>query len=207
VIADAKYGGLREQPTPMFYLPLFQHLEARSYEVHVRTAGDSPATIAAARREIQNMDQDISVYPARTMPEVIRRLLQHDRMFAILASGFGLLALLLTSIGIYGVVAYQVARRTNEIGVRIALGAQRGSILWMVMRETLLLISAGGAMGLLAAVAGGRLIRSMLFALGPSDPVTVTVAGGIIVAAGVLAAFLPARRATKVDPMVALRYE
>jgi predicted permease len=207
VIADAKYGGLREQPGPMFYLPFFQQLEDRSYEVHVRTAGDLPAVIAAVRREIQNMDQDISVYPARTIPEVIHRLLQHDRMFAVLAGAFGLLALLLTSIGIYGLVAYQVARRTNEIGIRMALGAQGRDILWIVGRETLLLMAVGVTIGLPAAVAAGRGLQSILFALQPSDPVTIACAAATLVGVGAFAAFLPARRATKVDPMVALRYE
>ena len=207
VIENAKYGGLRDQPTPMFYLPLFQHLEDRSYEVHVRVAGDLPAVIAGVRREIQNMDPDISVYPARTIPEVIRRMLQHDRMFAVLAGAFGLLALLLTSIGIYGLVAYQVVRRTNEIGIRIALGAQRRDILWIVVRETLLLMAVGVGIGLPAAVAAGRALRSILFALQPSDPVTITWAAVVLVGVGAFAAFLPARRATNVDPMEALRYE
>jgi predicted permease len=207
MIADAKYGGLREQLRPMFYMPLLQHLEERPYEVHVRTASDPSAVIAAVRREIQNMDQDISIYPARTIPEVIQRLLQHDRMFAILASAFGLMALLLTAIGIYGVVAYQVTCRTGEFGIRMALGAQRGSVLWMVMRETLLLLAVGGAIGLPAAIVVGPVLRSILFALEPSDPLTIIWAAGVLVGVGALAGFLPARRAASLTPMDALRHE
>jgi predicted permease len=207
VIGDAKYGGLREQPAPMFYLPLFQHLENRSYQVHVRTENNLPAVIAAARREIQNMDPDISVYPGRTIAEVIQGLLQHDRMFAVLAGAFGLLALLLTSVGIYGLVACQVARRTNEIGIRMALGARRQDILWIVLSETLLLTTAGIGIGVPAVIAAGGVVRSMLFGLSPSDPVTIALAATILVGVGAFAAFLPARRAAKVDPMVALRYE
>jgi predicted permease len=206
VIGDAKYGGLREQPRPMFYLPLFQHLEDGPYYVHVRTAGN-PAAIAAIRREVQAMDQDISFGNVRTINEVVHALLQHDRMFAFLASAFGLLALLLTSIGIYGVVAYQVTRRTGEIGIRMALGAQRADVLWLVMRETLLVLAVGGALGLPAAVAAAQLLRSLLFGLGPSDPRAIICAAATLAAAGALAGFLPARRAASLSPMDALRHE
>jgi predicted permease len=207
VIGDAKYRDLREQAQPMFYLPIFQNLEERSYQLHVRTSGNPAAAIAAMRREIQAMDQDISIDQVRTINEVIHGLLQHDRMFAFLASVFGLLALLLTSIGIYGVVAYQVTRRTGEIGIRMALGAQRSDVLWMVMRETLLVLAAGAAIGLPAAVAAARVLRSLLFALGPSDPATIVWATATLVGAGALAGFLPARRAASLSPMDALRHE
>jgi predicted permease len=207
VIGDAKYRDLREQPQPMFYLPLFQNLEERPYQVHVRTAGDPAAAVADMRREIQAMDQDISIDHVRTIKEVIHSLLQHDRMFAFLASVFGLLALLLTSIGIYGVVAYQVTRRTGEIGIRMALGAQRTEVLWMVMRETLLVLAAGAAIGLPAAVAAAHILRSLLFGLKPFDPGTIIWAMVTLVGAGALAGFLPARRAAALSPMDALRHE
>ena len=207
VIGDAKYGGLREQPQPMFYLPLFQNLQERPYQLHVRTAGDPAAAIAAIRREVQAMDQDISIDDVRTINEVIHTLLLHDRMFAFLASAFGLLALLLTSIGIYGVVAYQVTRRTGEIGIRMALGAQRTDVLWMVMRETLLVVAAGAALGLPAAVAAAQVLRSLLFGLGPSDPSATIWATATLAGASALAGFLPARRAAALSPMDALRHE
>jgi predicted permease len=207
VIADAKYGGLREQPQAMFYLPLFQHLQDRSYYVHVRTGGDTAPIIAAMRHEIQAMDPDISIDRVRTIDEVVHDLLRPDRMFAVLASVFGLLALLLTSIGIYGVVAYQVTRRTGEIGIRMALGAQRTDVLWMVMRETLVVLAAGAALGLPAAVASAHLLRSLLFGLAPSDPSAIALAATALTAAGALAGFLPARRAVSLSPMDALRHE
>jgi predicted permease len=207
LIADAKYGGLREQPQPMFYSPLFQHLDERPYQVHVRTAGNPAAAIAAMRREIQAMDQDISIDNVRTINEVVHSLLQHDRMFAFLASAFGLLALLLTSIGIYGVVAYQVTRRTGEIGIRLALGAQRADVLWMVVRETLWVLAAGAALGLPAAVAAAQVLRSLLFALATSDPQAIVWATATLFGAGALAGFLPARRAASLSPMDALRHE
>jgi predicted permease len=207
VIGDAKYADLREQPRPMFYLPLFQYLQEGPYQVHVRTAGDPAPIIAGIRRQILTMDQDISVDEVRTIRAVIHELLQHDRMFAILASAFGLLALLLTAIGIYGVVAYQVTRRTGEIGMRMALGAQRADVLWMVMRETLWILAAGGALGLPAAVAVARLLRSLLFGLAPSDPASIVTAAAALAMASALAAFLPARRAASLSPMDALRHE
>jgi predicted permease len=207
VIGDAKYGDLREQPSPMFYLPLLQHLDARPYIVHVRMAANPSAVIAAVRREIQAMDPDISVYRVRTINEVIDSLLQHDRMFAVLASVFGVLALVLTSIGVYGVVAYQITRRTGEVGIRLALGAQRRDVLWMFMRETLVVLAAGAAIGLPAAVAAAHVLRSLLFGLEPFDPMTIIWATVTLVGTGTLAGFLPARRAMKVEPMAALRYE
>jgi ABC-type antimicrobial peptide transport system permease subunit len=159
------------------------------------------------RREIQAMDQDISIDHVRTIKEVIHSLLQHDRMFAVVASVFGLLALLLTSIGIYGVVAYQVTRRTGEIGIRMALGAQRTDVLWMVMRETLLVLAAGAVLGLPAAVAAAQVLRSLLFGLAPSDPTAIVWAAATLALAGALAGFLPARRAASLSPMDALRHE
>jgi predicted permease len=207
IIADAKYRDLREQPSPMFYLPLLQNLDARPYIVHVRMAGPSAAMVAALRRDIQAMDPDISVYNVRTINEVINGLLQHDRMFAVLASVFGVLALVLTSIGVYGVVAYQITRRTGEVGIRLALGAQRRDVLWMFMRETLVMLAAGAAIGVPAAVSVAHVLRSLLFGLEPFDPMTIVWATVTLVGAGALAGFLPARRAMKVEPMVALRYE
>jgi ABC-type antimicrobial peptide transport system permease subunit len=120
-------------------------------------------------------------------------------MFATLASFFALLALMLGAIGIYGMVAYRVAQRTAEIGIRMALGAQRGDVLWLIMRETLVLLAAGAAIGVPAALVAGRLIKSLLFALDPSDPITFACATAVLFAASALAGFLPARRASSIE--------
>ena len=130
-----------------------------------------------------------------------------ERLIAFLSSFFTLIALLLASIGLYGVMAYAVARRTSEIGIRMALGAEHRSILRMVMRETLLLVTIGVAIGVFAALASTRLVSSMLFGLEPTDPVTLVAATGVMLAVAACAGYLPARRASRVDPMVALRYE
>jgi ABC-type antimicrobial peptide transport system permease subunit len=133
--------------------------------------------------------------------------LQQEKLVAELVSFFGLLALLLACIGLYGVMANGVVRRTKEIGIRMALGAERGRIVWMVMRETILLVMAGIALGVPVALGAARLIASQLFGLSPADPFTLMVAALVLVAVASLAGFLPARKASKVNPLTALRYE
>jgi ABC-type antimicrobial peptide transport system permease subunit len=126
---------------------------------------------------------------------------------AMLSGFLGALALLIACIGLYGLTSYTVTRRTNEIGIRMALGAQRGHVLWLIMRQTLLLVLIGTAIGVPAALAAGRLIASMLYGLTPTDPVTLIVATGVLAIVAAFAGYIPARRATKIDPMEALRYE
>ena len=141
------------------------------------------------------------------MREQLSGRLQQERLIAQLVSFFGLLALLLASIGLYGLMAHGVVRRTKEIGIRMALGAERRSIIWMVLKETVVLVLIGVVIGVPAAIGASRLIASQLFGTSPSDP--VTLAGGALLLVGValLAGFLPARKASKVDPLIALRYE
>jgi ABC-type antimicrobial peptide transport system permease subunit len=133
--------------------------------------------------------------------------LQTDRFIEQLSSAFGFLAILLASIGLYGVMAYNVARRTRDIGIRMALGAEPGNVRWQILRETLVLVSIGIAIGVPAAIAGARLVRSMLFGLGLADPIVFISAAAVLALVAALAGFLPARRASRVDPIVALRYE
>src|SRR5262249_39651484 len=139
--------------------------------------------------------------------ETIDRSILRERIFAILSVFFGVLALLLAGIGLYGLMAYNVARRTQEIGVRIALGAARGAVLSMILRETLGLTSIGIAIGLVWALATSHLVANMLFGVVPQDPATLTVVAVVLLSVAAVAGWIPARRATRVDPMVALRYE
>ena len=205
VVADAKYGSVREQVLPMAFYPLTQYPPRAACVLHVRAAQNSGALAALIRREIQALDGGALVSDLRTITDVLWNQLRQDRMFAALAGFFAALALALGAIGIYGILAYRVARRTPEIGVRIALGAQRRDVLWLVMREILVLLAIGAAMGAPAAVATARLVKGLLFALDPLDPATVAVAGAALFAAGTLAGYLPARRASSIEPLAALR--
>ena len=207
VVGDAKYGSVREQTRPMVFHPMWQEPARGSCVLHIRTASQPTALAPSLRREIQAIDGDALISEVRTLPQVVRSQLRQDRMFATVASFFALLALALGAIGIYGIVAYRVAHRTAEIGVRMALGAQKGDVLWLVMRETLVLLAAGAAIGVPAALAAARLIKSLLFGLDPSDPLTIACATVVLFAAGALAGFLPARRAASVEPTLALRTE
>jgi predicted permease len=205
VVGDAKYGSVREKPQPMYFHSLWQATALGSCVVHVRAVSEPILLEPSIRREIQAIDDDALVGEMRTMPQIIRSQLREDRMFATLASFFALLALALGAIGIYGIVAYRVAQRTAEIGVRMALGAQRRDVLWLIIRETLLLLAVGAAVGVPTALAGARFIKSQLFALDSSDPLTFTCAIVAVFMAGALAAFLPAWRAASAEPMLALQ--
>jgi ABC-type antimicrobial peptide transport system permease subunit len=141
------------------------------------------------------------------MSRLVDASIQTDRFIEQLSEAFGVLAMLLASIGLYGIMAYTVARRTRDIGIRLALGAEPGNVLWQVLRETLLLVAIGIAIGLPLALGGTHFVRSMLYGLGFADPVAILCAAAVLTAVAALAAFLPARRASQVDPMIALRYE
>jgi ABC-type antimicrobial peptide transport system permease subunit len=145
------------------------------------------------------------VYDETTLEERRSLALSQDLMMAALSGALGLIALLLTAVGIYGVIAYSVGRRTAEIGIRMALGATAASVRWMVVRETLALVTIGGAIGVPLALAGATLLRSILFGVVPRDPLTLAVSVVVLIGAGALAGYLPARRATRLDPVAALR--
>jgi predicted permease len=207
VVAGAKYADLRREVPPTVYVATLQEpadLGAMHFEV--RTAGDPNQMIAAIRRVAQGLDSNLALYDVRSQMEQINQTLFQERLFARLASFFGLLALALGCIGVYGVMAFAVTRRTREIGIRMALGASRSGILGMVLSETLMLVAVGIALGVIAALEATRLIATLLFGLKPNDPLTIAGAA-LLMAAAALAGYVPARRASRVDPMVALRYE
>lgn len=207
VVKDTRYGSLRGQIPPMVYHALLQQDEQDWFTLHTRTAGSPARMVSRIRQEIQAIDRNLPVYDVRTLTDQVSRSLRRERMFATLSSFFGLLALVLTCVGLYGVIAYAVARRTNEIGVRMALGAERSDVLWMVLRETLLLVLSGAAIGVPAALAATGAIKKMLFGLTATDPATIAVATAVLIAVGVFAGYLPARRAASLDPTAALRHE
>jgi ABC-type antimicrobial peptide transport system permease subunit len=173
----------------------------------VRATGDASAIVAAIRQVVRNLDPNLPIYGIKTFAQQINDSISRERLVALLSSLFGLFALLLAALGLYGVVAYAVTRRTREIGIRLALGAQPASVLRLVMRDTLLLALIGICVGLPAVLFSTRLIKDLLFELVPNDPFTIAMASLVMISTAIIAGYLPGRRAAKVDPMVALRCE
>ncbi len=208
VVGDAKYSDLRREVPPTVYVPCLQDVKwLGPINFEVRTVGDPMQMASAVRRVAQDLDSNLALYQIRSQVDQINMSLFQERLFARLTSFFGLLAALLACVGVYGIMAFAAAQRTREIGIRMALGASRGEILQMVLRETLLLVAIGTAAGILTALGAARLIASLLYGLKPADPLTIAVATLLMLAAAALAGYVPARRAARVDPMVALRYE
>ncbi len=209
VARDARDHSLRREIFRRFYLsalqPLGEFPPVMNYEI--RTYAEPGSVIQAARKAILAFDPAIPIGNARPLTEMLDDNLRQERIIAQLSGVFGGLALLLAAIGLYGVLSYAVAQRTNEIGIRMALGAERGTVVRMVLRETAVLIVIGLAAGVPASLACARLIQSKLFGLKPADPVTLAAAVGIMIAVAIVSGYLPARRASKVDPLIALRYE
>jgi predicted permease len=208
VVKDTRYGQLRRDPPPTFYVPYTQypdHLGAMHFEV--RTAGDPKNWLASVGDVVRNLDKEIPMFDAKTQTEEIDEAVFQERIFARLTSLFSVLALLLACLGLYGLMSYSVARKTNEIGIRLALGAQRDRILRWVLIEALGLVLCGLALGVPVALGATRLISSQLYGLKPDDALTISLATLLLAVVAIMAGYIPARRATKVDPMVALRYE
>ncbi|HEV2381807.1 MAG TPA: ABC transporter permease [Terriglobia bacterium] len=207
VVGDAKYLSLREKAPPTAYLCALQSKDWGGVTFEVRTAASPSGFTPQIRDLLRGVDSRLTAPEAKPLAEQVDESLYQEKLVSTLSSFFGLLALVLACIGLYGTMSYAVSRRTNEIGVRMALGAGRGGILRMVLREALLLAAIGVAIGLPSAWAATRSIASMLYGLKATDPLTILAATLVMAAVAAFAGYLPARRATKVDPMVALRYE
>jgi predicted permease len=206
VVKDAKYEDLMEEPRPMAYYPYSQAIQFLS-NFEVNFSGDPAAIIGETRSAIKEVNRDLPIVEAVRMSEHVGRSLVQQKLIARLSSFFGLLALLLACIGLFGIMSYSVAKRTNEIGIRMALGADRGDVLRLMLREGLAPVFIGVAIGLPAALVGARLITSLLFGLTPADPLTIFVATMLLLLVAALAGYLPARKASRVDPITALRCE
>jgi macrolide transport system ATP-binding/permease protein len=206
VARTARYRNLREQPLPFIYIPMGQEYQS-GMTLLVRTKGDPEALVGALHNEMRALNKDIPLFSVETMSERIGGQLAADRMIAVLLSVFGGGALLLAAIGIYGVMGYAVAQRTHEIGIRIALGAEQRDILRLIVGQGMVLIAIGAGIGLALALAATQVLKSLLFGVSATDPLTFASVIVVLVGVALLACYLPARRATKVDPLVALRYE
>jgi predicted permease len=206
IAKNAKYRGLSEEPLPFFYTPLAQGGKS-SMTLLVRTDGDPLTALPAVRAELKNLDKNLTLFEIKTLSAQLAEALSNERMIAVLLSVFGVAALLLAAVGLYGVMSYAVARRTHEIGVRMALGAQPGDIMRLVLWQGMVLLFVGSVVGLAAAYALTRLLSSLLYGVSATDPATFAGITLLLACVALLACYFPARRATKVDPMIALRYE
>jgi predicted permease len=208
VVADAKYNSLRGETERRFYAPFFNPVELSTQAAFfVRYTGESAPVIASLRELVRQTDSTLDPLAIHTIPEQIDARLVRDRLTARLSTFFGSLALLLACIGLYGVLSYTVSQRTSELGIRMALGAQRGNVLWIILREALTVTIIGAAIGLATALAATKVLASMLYGLTARDPVTLIGAAAVLIAVATLAAAIPAWRASRTDPMTALRYE
>jgi putative ABC transport system permease protein len=208
VVNDVKVSALDAATQPMIYMPIFQIPRARPNVIFVARTDSSPAALAASMREaITSVDRELPAYDIRTMNDVVSESVAQRRFSTVLLSVFGATALLLAAVGVFGVMSYTVTQRTQEIGIRMALGARGRDVLRMVVGQGMRLGLAGVAVGVVAALGLTRLLAGLLFGVRPSDPLTFAAAALVITAVALLACYVPARRATKVDPTVALRYE
>jgi ABC-type antimicrobial peptide transport system permease subunit len=184
-----------------------QQKEVGGLTYQIRTQASQATLMPALRRIVQGIDPDLPMIDVRTEREQIDATMQMERALATLTTGFGVLALMLASVGIYGIMAYAVAQRTNEIGIRLALGAMPGQIRGMILSESTWITAAGLVAGVAGALALVRLVKSMLYGIGPYDPVTLGGAVAVMLAVALMASWIPARRAAGVEPMEALRHE
>jgi predicted permease len=212
VVRDSSYTNLRGEIQPIVYQTFLQTNTGRGQmALYVRTSGDGGSIAREIRQAVQDIDRDLPVFDVRTLADEIGAVLMQERVIAMLSTVFSMLALLLACVGLYGLLAFSVVQRTAEMGIRMALGASRGTVVWAVMREGLLLVAIGVAIGVPAALAAARVashqVAGLLFGVRPSDPLTIAAAILLLAAVAAAAGYVPARRASRVDPMIALRNE
>jgi predicted permease len=207
VVKDAQVRNTIEGPVPVAYLPFWQDETLLEARMCIRVKGDPVAALPMIRRTIASIDSEVPVTETMPLIDQVRGAYTNVRVASAVLSCAAVLGLLLSAIGLYGVVAYEVSRRTKEIGVRMALGADSQGVVQLFLRQGFLMVLTGGMLGGILALATTRLLGAWLFGVRPSDPLSFGVAAGMLLAVTLLAGYLPARRASRVDPMVALRYE
>jgi len=206
IAQDGKYRNLSEDPLPFSFIPMKQSYDGLTTLV-ARTTGDQAGAIAAIRRELRQLDPHLPIFDDETLTENMRLSLLPAQIVASLLGGFGALSLTLAAVGVFGVMSYAVSRRTHEIGVRMALGANRGDVLRLLIRQGMTTVALGVAMGLAVALALTRLMSGLLFGVSPTDPLTFAGVALLLAGVALVACYIPARRATKIDPIAALRRE
>jgi predicted permease len=207
LVQNAKYSEVKAEVPPMFVIPYRQDSTVGAMNFYVRTALSPDQLLRTIPVVIKKLDPNLPVEDLKTMPQQVRENVFMDRMISTLATAFAVLATLLAAVGLYGVLAYTVAQRTREIGVRMALGADSGRVRAMVLRQVGMMTLVGGVIGIAGALALGRAAKSLLFELQGHDPLVVVTAAVLLVVVALVAGYIPARRASRVQPMQALRYE
>jgi ABC-type antimicrobial peptide transport system permease subunit len=207
LVKDAKYSEVKAKVPPLYFTPYKQDTTVGAMTFYVRTAAGPEQLLRAIPGVIKTLDPNLPVENLKTLPQQAKENVFLDRMISTLAAAFAMLATLLAAVGLYGVLAYSVAQRTKEIGVRMALGADGGRVRGMVLRQVGLMTLIGGAIGIAGALALGRAARSLLFELQAYDPIVVVAAAVALALVAFGAGYIPALRASKIDPMQALRYE
>jgi ABC-type antimicrobial peptide transport system permease subunit len=207
VVGNIRSRNMKDANRPMYFAPYLASENPSSFGFYVRSTGSPSELASAVRREVQKAAATMPVYDLRSMDAQVDQILSIERAVATMSAFFGLLATMLAAIGLYGVMAYTVTRRTREIGIRVALGAERGSVLWLVLREVALMSAIGIGVGLPVAVALSRYVEAQLFGIKPNDPLTYLIAVVAMMGIALLAGAIPANRAARVDPILALRYE
>jgi predicted lysophospholipase L1 biosynthesis ABC-type transport system permease subunit len=207
LVADAGYSEVKDTIPPLFFIPYRQEAQAFGMYFYVRSSLPPEQILPQVRPLIRRMDPLLPVEELKSVPQQIRENIFMDRMMSIMSASFATLATLLAAIGLYGVLAYSVAQRTNEIGIRVALGADAMRVRLMVMRQVAIMTLIGGVIGIAAGFAGGRGASSILFDMNGFDPVVFAVASLLLALVSLAAGFIPAMRASKIDPIRALRYE
>jgi predicted lysophospholipase L1 biosynthesis ABC-type transport system permease subunit len=209
VAQNVRDHNLRGDIPRRFYVPVAHPLPETPPGVNfeIRTFAEPGSVVAAVRQKVQGIDKSLRMEKPDTMDQLVDGRLTQERIIAQLSTFFGVLALLLASVGLYGVLSYAVARRTGEIGIRMAIGARQRTVMWMVLRETLFLLGVGAVIGVGAAMGLARLVASRMYGISTADPVTIATAAATLAAVAMAAACFPAMRAARVDPVVALRVE
>jgi predicted permease len=207
IVKDAKYGSLRDEPSPFAFTPWSQAgVPGPLTSFELRAAGVPTSLIPAVKSAIADVNRDVSI-EFKTLSSKVNDSIEREKLLATLSGCFGALALILATVGLYGVMSYNVARRRNEIGIRMALGAQRSRVIRMVLGEVAVLVALGVTIGLGAAIETTRFVATFLYGIKANDPWTLSLAAGVLSSVAALAGFLPARRASRVDPMNARREE
>jgi predicted permease len=207
VSADARYTSVRQPKPPTVYVSYLQQPMKQPATFEVRTAGDPEAFVPVARDIVRQADGNLPLFGVRSQEDQLAESLREEKLFARLSTLLGFVTVALSAIGLYGLLAYSVTMRVPEIGIRLALGAGRGAVGWMIMRQSLLLACIGLAVGIGAAAATTQVVQALLYELPPRDPIAMAIAAAVLLLASALAGYLPARRAARVDPIVALRAE